>query len=465
MPDTVYVIGSIQYGEQPCDTKGVGCGNGRSNGRAVLYSTTAGDPGRGPQNSRTFTDLTYDARISSLARWCAYAPYFPNGCVHAPNGIHPGPARDRDQPVEPDPDLRGLGRRHDPHERRRSPTSRRSATASGGTAAARCRRRRAATPPASGCSRACRRSSQHIDQHLSSTIQFINVAINPFASCEVSAARRTTARGRTSSRLRPEHVQPGDLRRRRQRRLRRREPELALANEFTAAFSDSNFENGDPTKWVIQLGADREQRRGGRRSTGRRSATRTRRRARIRSTRVRSTSGARWAFGAGHPGARAAGHDAGHRRLRGELPEFVDLGRTAGLRRLPPLGGPRRGRQRRRPDGTLYGTDRTGGSISWIARDSADHGTLWAATSAGRIFVTHNADATRPGDRHLAPDRQLDAGARRRGSRAHLRRPGRPEPCVDLVLGLQRGRRRRRRATCSTSRSGSGARARARSRT
>ena len=38
----------------------------------------------------------------------------------------------------------------------------------------------------------------------------------------------------------------------------------------------------------------------------------------------------------------------------------------------------------------------TGGSMSWLARDSADHGTLWAATSAGRIFVTHNADAADP---------------------------------------------------------------------
>src|SRR5207247_134058 len=42
LPDTVYVIGSYNYGELPCNTKGVGCGNGRSNGRAVLYSTTAG---------------------------------------------------------------------------------------------------------------------------------------------------------------------------------------------------------------------------------------------------------------------------------------------------------------------------------------------------------------------------------------------------------------------------------------
>jgi len=34
--------------------------------------------------------------------------------------------------------------------------------------------------------------------------------------------------------------------------------------------------------------------------------------------------------------------------------------------------------------------------MSWLARDGSDHGTLWAATSAGRIFVTHNADASDP---------------------------------------------------------------------
>ncbi len=91
MPDTVYVIGSMEYGEQPCSTKGVGCGNGRSNGRTVLYSTTAGDPdggATGAANMRTFTDLTYDAQ-DTTAPWCAYEPYFDQGCLNAPNGIHP----------------------------------------------------------------------------------------------------------------------------------------------------------------------------------------------------------------------------------------------------------------------------------------------------------------------------------------------------------------------------------------
>src|SRR5215831_10345667 len=99
MPDTVYVIGSYNYGELPCNTKGVGCGNGRSNGRAVLYSTTAGDPDASASGSalnRTFTDLTYDAQ-NQTAPWCALdgaeldfggvTPPFQ--CLWAPDNIHP----------------------------------------------------------------------------------------------------------------------------------------------------------------------------------------------------------------------------------------------------------------------------------------------------------------------------------------------------------------------------------------
>ena len=46
--------------------------------------------------------------------------------------------------------------------------------------------------------------------------------------------------------------------------------------------------------------------------------------------------------------------------------------------------------------GSVYGSDRSGLAISFLARVATDHGTLWAATGAGRIFVTHNADATDP---------------------------------------------------------------------
>jgi hypothetical protein len=60
-PDTVFVMGSYLYNEA----------GGRSNGRAVVRSTTAGEPDPA-NNNRTFTDLTRDASSSTT-----------------PNGIHP----------------------------------------------------------------------------------------------------------------------------------------------------------------------------------------------------------------------------------------------------------------------------------------------------------------------------------------------------------------------------------------
>jgi hypothetical protein len=84
--------------------------------------------------------------------------------------------------------------------------------------------------------------------------------------------------------------------------------------------------------------------------------------------------------------------------------EFVTSGAQNGCGDYRPLGGPLcvgAAQCLNQPGdltGTVYGAagDRSGGSVSWLARDAADHGTLWAATSAGRLFVTHNADAADP---------------------------------------------------------------------
>jgi hypothetical protein len=49
------------------------------------------------------------------------------------------------------------------------------------------------------------------------------------------------------------------------------------------------------------------------------------------------------------------------------------------------------------PNGDLtsatYGADKGGGTVANITRATNDKGTLWAATSTGRVFVTKNADA------------------------------------------------------------------------
>jgi hypothetical protein len=120
-----------------------------------------------------------------------------------------------------------------------------------------------------------------------------------------------------------------------------------------------------------------------------------------------------WAFGAGTPRAVPQDKAPNIAFYEANCPEFVTSGAQDGCGDYQPLGGPYcdgivppTG-----PDpipscldqpgdltGAVYGaaSDRGGGSLSWIARDGADHGTLWAATSAGRIFVTHNADASDP---------------------------------------------------------------------
>lgn len=43
--------------------------------------------------------------------------------------------------------------------------------------------------------------------------------------------------------------------------------------------------------------------------------------------------------------------------------------------------------------GALYGTDRSGGTVAAVERAPGDTNTLWAATQAGRVFVSKNVDA------------------------------------------------------------------------
>ncbi len=400
-PDTVYVIGSNEYGEQPCSTKGVGCGNGRSNGREVLYSDTAGDPDgttTGAASMRTFTDLSYDAQ-NTVAPWCGYAPYFPQGCLNAPNGIHPDQHAVAINPGNPTQIFEG---------------SDGGIIRTGGTftdTSAQCddpfRNGGAPLPSSSGSYTACKRllsrvptMLQHIDKKLSATLQFINVAINPTNPCQVMGG--TQDNGTWSN---PDSCDKDTF------------TQIIYGdggnagydathgtwrfNEFTSGFSDSNFENGDPTKWVISSAPVVNSGEGAAFYWPQISDPNP----------VPGThpiySGAKhvwrtWAFGAGTAGhvpqdttPDIAGYEA-------NCAEFVTSGADPGCGDYRPLGGPMCvgaaacAASGGDLTGTQYGADRSGGSISWLARDGADHGTLWASTSAGRIFVTHNADASDP---------------------------------------------------------------------
>jgi hypothetical protein len=335
LPDTVYVIGSNQYGEQPCDTKGVGCGNGRSNGREVLYSSTAGDPDGSRTDLRTFTDLSYDAR-DTVAPWCAYAPYFPQGCLRAPNGIHPDQHEIIVNPGNPTQIfessdggvIRTSGSFADISAQCDSPFR------SGG----------GPLNPAGGSYATCKRvlsrvpaALDHVDRNLSSTLQFINVAINPSNSCEVMGGTQDNGTWSNNNGCDTgtfNQIIYGDG----GNAVYDGTEPTWRANEFTSGFGDSNFRNGDPEKWVITTGP-------------------------------MVASGETFAFywpqigdpnpvpgthpiynGGLHARRCPTGHDPEHRRLRGELSGVRDLRRYCDLRRLQAAGRARRTEHGRRPD-------------------------------------------------------------------------------------------------------------------
>jgi hypothetical protein len=416
MPDTVYLLGSNLYGEQPCNTNGVGCGNGRSNGRELLYSDTAGDPNgsvTGAANMRTFTDLSYDAQ-DTPAPWCAFAPYFDNGCLRAPNGIHPDQHAIAINPSTPTQIFEGSD----------GGMIRTSGTFS--NISSQCDDPLRPPPTVedtsgnvvpNGSYTACKRLLsrvptllEHVDKKLSSTLQFINVAINPSNSREVMGGTQDNGtwsnvnHADRSTFLQVIYGDGGNA-------VYDGSQPTWRANEFTGGFGDSNFENGDPEEWVIATAPIVNSGEGPafyRPQVGDPNP-------------VSGThpiySGAKhvWrslAFGAGTPHAVPQDTTPNVADYEAKCPEFVTRGDTDGCGDYQPLGGPYCDGLHPDPPapdlypdcvnqpgdltGTAYGSDRSGGFVSWIARDSADHGTIWAATSAGRIFVTHDADASDP---------------------------------------------------------------------
>jgi hypothetical protein len=399
MPDTVYVIGSYGYGEIPCNTKGVGCGNGRSNGRAVVYSTTAGDPqpvttSDGTTTTRTFTDLTFDAQ-NQPAPWCSLdgaeltfggvtPPY---QCLWAPDSIHPDQHTIVVNPNNPTQIFEGsdggVVRTNGTFADISSHCNSGERPLLGGASLNNCKRLLSRVPNV----------IDHINKTLSSTLQFVGVSLNPSKPCEVQGGTQDNG---TWSNIGCDN---------------KTWPQIIYGdggnsgydstqstwrfNEFTSGFSDSNFENGAPTKWVItsapivnsgeavafywpQIGDPNPPAGAHPIFSGAQHVWRT------------------WAFGAGTPGAVPQDTTPNIAFYEANCQEFITFGGAPSCGDYQPLGGPQGSNTAGDLTGSAYGADRTGGSISWLTRDKSDHGTLWAATSAGRIFVTHNADASDP---------------------------------------------------------------------
>ena len=411
-PDTVYVIGAMQYDEQPCDTKGVGCGFGHdaagqgagmSNGRAVLYSNTAGDPDAA-NGMRTFTDLTTDAQ-DTVAPWCAYEPYGIPYCRRASNSIHPDQHAIVINPGNPTQIFEGS----DGGVIRTSGTfanissqcdevGRDGATGGPVTGADNV-----------GCKRLLSRvpfELAHIDRRLSSTLQFINVAINPADSCEVMGGTQDNGTWSNNSRCDRatfNQVIYGDG----GNAVYDGTNATWRANEFTSGASDTNYRNGDPERWVVSSAPVRR--------SGEAPAFYWPLVGDPNPTPGTHPiySGARhvWrslAFAGGPAtttGPQPTTPDIAF--MESHCPEFVVASTQLGCGDYRPMGGPYCDGVASTPApsclnqpgdlaGTFYGADRQGLVMSWVARSSYDHGTVWAATGAGRVFVTHNGDASDP---------------------------------------------------------------------
>ena len=391
MPDTVYVLGSFQYGELPCNTKGVGCGIGRSNGRGVLWSTTAGDPDPA-NNARTFTDLTYDVQ-EEPANWCALPGI--STCVHSHNAIHPDQHVIVVNPNNPTQIFEG--------------SDGGVIRTDGGFVndSAGCTADRGSQGTGISCQRLLSRVPNevtHLGKGLGRTLQFVGVSINPGRPCDVQGGTQdngtwTAANCRTSTVPQIIYGDGGNS------GFDTTNPTWRF-NEFTSGFSDSNFHDGAPTKWVITSAPVVNS---GELTTGPEGPAIDN--VAFYWPQISDPnppagthpifSGAQhvfrtWAFGAGTPGKVPQDTTPNIAFYEANCQEFTVSGNDPNCGDYQPLGGPQGANKAGDLTGTAYGPDRLGGSISWLTRDKADHQTLWAATSAGRIFVTHNANAVNP---------------------------------------------------------------------
>ena len=146
-------------------------------------------------------------------------------------------------------------------------------------------------------------------------------------------------------------------------------------NTFFSRFTDANFQNGDPTKWVVisaPLFADTslfykpiiaDPVVSGTIFVGLRGVWRT------------QDWGGNQAF------------------LEANCPEFTTPGNQPGCGDFVVIGGANTPSGPARLTGTFYGADRSGGNVAAVERAPSDTGTLWAATTTGRVFISKNADA------------------------------------------------------------------------
>jgi hypothetical protein len=336
-PDVVYLGGSFDYGNYGFT----------NNGRAFIYSRDGGN---------SFTDMTWDATTT---------PKPPGSCCQpnaiAPNGQHPDSHAIVEVPGTDAAFFGGDG----------------GLTRSSGTftdISSQCATRGLSGAALTLCQQMLSRVPTQLFTTYNdglSTLQFQSVSVNPFDPTNLQGGTQDNGTFQTtgSTTVWPQIIY-GDGG---QSGFNAANPMLRL-NSFTGEFNDVNFQNGDPSKWVIATGpiaaspegsyfytpviADPNPASAGTIFQGSQSVWRTQ----------------DW-----------AGNQA---FLEANCPEFSTSGANPACGDFVRIG----------PSGATdltaaaYGT-RAGTFVAAFARTKSDTGTLWVATGTGRVFISKNADA------------------------------------------------------------------------
>src|SRR5437870_672871 len=345
-PDEVYVGGSYQYGEYGF----------RSNGRAVVHSTDAGEH---------WGDMTFDATTPPVPPG-SYASTYPPMLV-APNGMHPD-----QHALVVNPNNSGEFFEASDGGVVRSSGSFTDITSQ-------CDDRFNAGLIGSASRTGCHLLLSAVPSHLFSsnkglsTLQFSTLSVDPTNPKHLQGGTQDNGTFETygSATVWPQ-IMYGDG----------GESGFSVTNSsmrFNSFFGqnhDANFRNGDPLKWVIisapiagspegsnfyaPIIADPNPASAGTIFEGSQSVWRTQ----------------DW-----------GGDQA---TLEANCPEFTTSGTQPGCGDFVQIG----------PAGdtdltvtTNGGTTRAGGFVAAIARTASDTGTMWVATTTGRVFISTNADA------------------------------------------------------------------------
>jgi len=340
-PDVVYLGGSFNYSNYGF----------RNNGRAFIRSTDSGV---------TFTDMTWDATTN---------PTPPGSCCQpnpiAPNGMHP----DSHAIVEvPGTDTAFFG--GDGGILRSSGifadiSSQCTARGLSGTDLATCQQLLSAVP------------TQLFTTYNDglSTLQFQSVSVDPANASHLMGGTQdngTFEKAASSTTTWPQKIY-GDGG---QSGFNLGNPSLRL-NSFTSNAHDVNFRSGDPLKWVVASGPIRASGEG----------------AQFYSPIIADPARGGTIFEGSLSVWRTQDWAGNRVFLEANCPEFTTSSFNPACGDFVQIG-PAGATDLTASAADYRGTTRSGGNVAALARASSDTTTLWTATTAGRVFISKNADTT-----------------------------------------------------------------------